>query len=75
MYTRIFVPIDGSDTSNQALATALQLAREGGGRIRMVHALDELAYLPGFEYGGDLLAMARETAATVIDDGQKAAQA
>lgn len=74
MYTRILVPVDGSETSTKALSTALQLAREGGARLRLIHALDELAYLPGFEYPADLVQTARETAAKVLADGEKAAE-
>ena len=33
MYQRILVPVDGSDTSRQALAAALQLARERRGDL------------------------------------------
>jgi nucleotide-binding universal stress UspA family protein len=74
MYKRILVPVDGSETSNKALVAALQLAREGGGRLRIVHALDELAYLTGFEYGGDMLEVARQYAEKVLVDALAMAQ-
>lgn len=48
-YRRIAVPVDGSPTSNKALVAALQIARDGGGRVRLLHQVDELAYLTGFE--------------------------
>jgi nucleotide-binding universal stress UspA family protein len=73
MYKRILVPVDGSDTSNKALVTALQLAREAGGRIRLFHALDELAYLSGYEFSGDLIKIARENAAKLLDDAMAVA--
>ena len=60
MYKRILVPVDGSDTSNRALVAALQLARDDGGRVRLLHAIDELAYLSGFEYSGQVLEAARK---------------
>lgn len=41
MYTRILVPLDGSDTSKLALDTAICLARTFHGRLRLVHALEE----------------------------------
>ena len=66
MYKRILVPVDGSESSTKALVAALQLAREGGGRVRLLHALDELAYLSGFEAGGDLLGVAREYGARTL---------
>lgn len=68
MYKRILVPVDGSATSNKALVAALQMAREGGGRVRIVHALDELAYLSGFEFSADILQVARQYATKVLDD-------
>lgn len=74
MYKRILVAVDGSDTSNKALVAALQLARESGGRVRLVHTLDELAYLTGYEYSGDLLQVARDYATKVLDDAMSMAQ-
>lgn len=68
MYKRILVPVDGSETSNKAVVAALQMARENGGRVRLVHVLDELAYLSGYEIGGDLLKIARDYALKVLDD-------
>jgi nucleotide-binding universal stress UspA family protein len=68
MFKRILVPVDGSETSNKALVAALQLAREVGGRVHIIHTLDELAYVTGFEYSGDILAQAREYANKVVDD-------
>lgn len=68
MYKRILVPVDGSETSNRAVVAALQMARENGGRVRLVHVLDELAYLSGYEIGGDLLKIARDYALKVLDD-------
>lgn len=68
MYKRILVPVDGSETSNKAVVAALQLARESGGRVRLVHVLDELAYLSGYEVSGDLLQVAREYALKVLED-------
>lgn len=68
MYKRILVPVDGSETSSKAVVAALQMARENGGRVRLVHVLDELAYLSGYEMGGDLLKIARDYAVKVLDD-------
>lgn len=74
MYTRILVPVDGSETSGKALAAALQMARESGGRVRLLHAFDELAYLPMSGYGGNVFEMAREKAGKILNDGLKAAE-
>jgi nucleotide-binding universal stress UspA family protein len=74
MYSRILVPVDGSATSNKALVVALQIARDGGGRVRLVHALDELVYLSGYEYSPDAINMAREQARRVLGDAMAIAQ-
>ena len=44
-YRRILVPVDGSDASNRALVTALQLARDVGGRVLVLHDISDLSYL------------------------------
>lgn len=75
MFKRILVPVDGSETSNGALTAALQLAREGNGSVRLVHALDELAYLPGFDYRGNVLQIARDNATKVLADSLEIAKA
>lgn len=74
MYKRILVPVDGSETSNRAVVAALQMARENGGRVRLVHALDELAYLSGYEYSADLLKAARDEGNHVLDGARSMAQ-
>lgn len=73
MFKRILVPVDGSGTSNRALAVALQLAREWGSNVRLVHALDELAYFSAYEYSSELVRVAREQADKVLQDGLEAA--
>lgn len=75
MFKRILVPVDGSDTSNKALVAGLQLARESGGRVRVLHALDEMMYLTGYEYGADVLRIAREQASKVVNDALEIARA
>ena len=75
MYKRILVPVDGSDTSNRALVAALQMARESDGRVRLLHAIDELAYLSGFEYSGQVLEAARKGGAKALEDAMAIATA
>ena len=79
MYQRILVPVDGSDTSNKALTAALQLARDAGGRVRLVHVLEELTYLTGYEqfggYSGDLTRIMRDSGMQILDDAMAIAQA
>jgi nucleotide-binding universal stress UspA family protein len=74
MYKRILVPVDGSETGEKALVAALQLAHEAQGRVHLVHVLDELAYLTGYEYGGDLLQVARDYAGKVLADASAMAR-
>lgn len=66
MYKRILVAIDGSATSTKALAAALQFARESGARVHILHAVDELAYLSGYEYAGQILTIVREEGAKLL---------
>ena len=72
MYQRILVPVDGSETANKALVAALQMARESSGRVRLVHVVEELAYLTGYEqyggYSGELVSAMREAGNKVLDD-------
>jgi nucleotide-binding universal stress UspA family protein len=78
MYKRILVPLDGSETSNKALVAALQLARLGGGQVRLIHVIEELAYLSGFDqyggYSGDLIKVMRENGEKILNDGMAIAQ-
>jgi len=79
MYKRILVPVDGSETSNKALVAALQLAREGGGSVRLAHVVEDLTYLAGYEqfggYSGDLLGIMREAGDHILHDGLDMAKA
>jgi len=76
MYKRILVPVDGSDTSNKALVAALQLAREGGGRVRLVHVLDPMAFIStGYGPVVDLLQVGKDGANKVLADALEMAKA
>jgi nucleotide-binding universal stress UspA family protein len=68
-YQRILVPVDGSATSDRALAAALRMARESDGRVKLLHAVDEMAYMGGYEYAGDLAEYARENGKKVLAAG------
>ena len=78
MYQRILVPVDGSGTANKALVAALQMARESGGRVRLVHVVEELAYLTGYEqyggYSGELVSAMRDSGNKVLDDAMAIAR-
>jgi nucleotide-binding universal stress UspA family protein len=74
-FKRILVPVDGSEPSDRALTVALRLARICGSRMRLLHAVDELAYVSGFEFSGQLVLRAREEAQRVLDDALATVQA
>lgn len=74
-YRRILVPVDGSPTSDKALAAALGIARSANGTVRLVHVLDEVAHLRGFESGTAILAAMTEGAGRVLGDAAEAARA
>ncbi|CAN5284552.1 universal stress protein [soil metagenome] len=48
-YHQILMPVDGSPTSEKALDEAIRLARLSGARLRLLHVVDELDYVNGFE--------------------------
>ncbi len=75
MFKRILVPVDGSNPSTKALTVALLVARESAGRIRILHTLDELALLAGYEYNGELLPIVRKAADKLLQDSMEAAKA
>lgn len=74
MYKRILVPVDGSDTSNKALESALQLARSADGCVRLVHVLDELDFVSGYGYAPDLVKTARDEAEGILKAARQVAQ-
>lgn len=78
MYKRILVPVDGSATATRALVAALQLARDGGGRVRLIHVVEEVAFVDGYDmYGGqtgELLQVMREAGDKLLDAGLAVAQ-
>ena len=72
MYQRILVPVDGSPTSERGLAEAIRLARSGGGQLRLIHVVDELAYALGTagSFGGgsaDLFTLLREAGQAILE--------
>jgi len=52
MYTKILVPLDGSETSWLALAHAAALASWSGATIVVLHCIEELRHTNGFERPG-----------------------
>jgi nucleotide-binding universal stress UspA family protein len=70
MYQRILVPIDGSATAQRGLAEAIALARVTGGRLHLLHVVDERSFALGADgFSGmsvDLLALRREGGASIL---------
>lgn len=78
MFKRILIPVDGSETSNKALVTGMQMARETGAIVRLVNTVNEMAYLGGIDpygtYSADVVGMMREGGARVLTDAMAIAK-
>jgi nucleotide-binding universal stress UspA family protein len=78
-YQRILVPIDGSSTSTRGLDEAISLARITGASLRLLHVMDELVFVSGFEsgatYAKDVVPRLRRRSAAVLETGRKRAVA
>lgn len=66
-YKRILVPVDGSDASNRALVTALQLARDVGGRVLVLHDVSDLSYLSPYTDARAVMELAHAEGERVLD--------
>lgn len=75
MYKRILVAVDGSETAQRAQDAALELARQGGGAVRLVHAFEAGTYLAGIAYEPGVIARAREYADDCLAAALRKAQA
>lgn len=79
MYKRILIPVDGSPTSLKALDTAIGLAKAFGAQLRLVHVVEELAYLSGYDqfggYSGELIKAMRDNGVRILQEGMDKAKA
>lgn len=75
MYEKILVPVDGSATSLAGLQEAIALARVMGSTIRLLHVVDEISFMTGFESSMSLTAQVFETlkkaGQEVLQDAQR----
>ena len=79
MYSRILVPVDGSQTSDRGLEEAIKLARLTGARLRLVHVVDELMFATGMDGFGamtaDLTLLLREAGEQILKTGKARVEA
>jgi len=71
MYKRIVVPVDGSETAQKALTTALQMARESNGCVHLVHVVEGLTPMAADPYGaysGEVIEVMRQSGRKILDD-------
>lgn len=72
-FRRILVAVDGSPSSDKALDEAIKLAQTVGARLRLVHVMDELGWVNGFEsakaYFDDVLPRMREAGEKLLAAG------
>lgn len=74
-YQNILVAVDGSPTSEYALAQATDLARSTGGRIRLLNVMDPLAHISGFErpevYSKEVLPRLKKAAEALLQQARE----
>lgn len=79
MYQRILVPVDGSQTSNAGLAEAIKLARLTGAQVRVLHVVDEMAFIMGANsyaaMSGDFFTLLKESGQVVLEQARLAVDA
>ncbi len=72
-FRRILVALDGSACSELALDEAIRLAQAQGARLRLVHVMDELQWVNGFEsaraYFEDVLPRMRKAGEDLLARG------
>lgn len=77
LYKHIFVAIDGSPTSEKALDESIRLAQSCGASLRLLHVVDELGYVNGFEpamnYVNEIVPLMREAGEKLLAHGRQKA--
>lgn len=76
-YHQILVPVDGSPVSDAALLEAIRFAHLTGARLRLVHVVDVLQYVNGFEppasYANEILPRMRAVGEKMLAHGRQMA--
>lgn len=78
MYQRILIPVDGSETATKAMITALQLARDSGGQVHLVHVVEGMTPLAADPYGaysGEVIEIMRQSGSKILEDALEVAKA
>ncbi len=79
MYQYIMVPVDGSVTSTEGLDEAIKLARLTAARLRLVHVIETIEFVTGFEpagvYFNDALPAMKRAAEKILEEAKARAAA
>ena len=74
-FRRILVSVDGSETSEKALEAAVELASDAGGRLLVVHSIESLAVVSGFETSVEVVELLHDQGQDIIDHATAKARA
>jgi len=78
-YRRILVPIDGSPTATRGLDEAIGLCKATEGSIRVLHVMDDLVFVSGFEsgatYARDVVPELSKRSEQLLEAGRKRVEA
>lgn len=79
MYQRILVPVDGSPTSKHGLQEAIRMAKLTGGKLRLLHVVDDTSIALSFDayagYSSDWLDALRRDGERMLSDAKAVATA
>ncbi len=56
-YKRILVPVDGSPTAAMGMIEAIKLAKEGGGKLMLLHVVEDHSAFAGPDAGASIAPM------------------
>ncbi|MGZ8255864.1 MAG: universal stress protein, partial [Burkholderiaceae bacterium] len=80
MFKRILVAVDGTPTSNRALATALALGKDQDASLHVLHVVDDTAIVPMFDpvgyvpdYVDSMIESLREGGRKILESARKLA--
>jgi nucleotide-binding universal stress UspA family protein len=74
MYSKILVPVDGSEASTQGLQEAIKIAKQLGSHIRLLHTVAEFVFDSTHKdpaYVTDLIASMRDCGTAILAESEK----